>query len=194
MAAMQILPPPPRRAPRKSARNVDSVPAMLTPGEFVLPPDTISRLGGAPALQALVAATHTSVQNPQVDMRNAPRGFRPELFFTSGGPVSEEEKRRQSLIGQIPVDDDVKAPAARESFQSGRSLAAVAKGAGEDAREAWGRGEYGRAAGAGLRGVLAAIPASFVDAGADVAHYGAPAARAALARACLALRTMMGTP
>ncbi|WP_197065110.1 hypothetical protein, partial [Delftia sp. ZNC0008] len=37
----------------------DSIPAMVKPGEFVLPPDTVHAMGGAGALQAAVDATHT---------------------------------------------------------------------------------------------------------------------------------------
>ncbi|HBK00686.1 MAG TPA: hypothetical protein DDZ62_12460, partial [Delftia acidovorans] len=32
----------------------DSIPAMVKPGEFVLPPDTVHAMGGAGALQAAV--------------------------------------------------------------------------------------------------------------------------------------------
>ena len=37
----------------------DSIPAMVAPGEFILPPDTVHAMGGKEALNQVVQATHT---------------------------------------------------------------------------------------------------------------------------------------
>ncbi|MDH0852099.1 hypothetical protein N5D66_29530 [Delftia tsuruhatensis] len=75
----------------------DSIPAMVKPGEFVLPPDTVHAMGGADALKAVVDATHTPVSTEPV----IPRGFKPKVFFDNG-------KRPED---QIPTDGYPKAPA-----------------------------------------------------------------------------------
>jgi len=182
MAAMQMLPPLPEstRGLRKARSGRDSVPAMLTPGEFVLPPDTVARLGGAAGVQALVNATHQK-KKARADMAHAPRGFRPEVLFANGGPVpgneKEEKRRHDALVAQIPRDADIHAPPAQEQYRSGARLGGVAQGAREDVADAWGRGHYAQAAGLGLRGAMAAVPASFMDAGSDIARAAAPAVR-----------------
>ena len=86
----------------------DSVPAMMKPGEFVLPPDTVHAMGGADALQGVVDATHTPVRGFQPGMREriaalGPqiRGFapgarepvEPPMFFANGGAVSATRPR-----------------------------------------------------------------------------------------------------
>ncbi|QRI92522.1 hypothetical protein JQN63_11425 [Delftia lacustris] len=74
----------------------DSIPAMVKPGEFVLPPDTVHAMGGAGALQAAVDATHT----PAPEQAFVPRGFKPKVFFANGGRPED----------QIPTDGYPKAP------------------------------------------------------------------------------------
>ncbi|QPS09565.1 hypothetical protein I6G66_05955 [Delftia acidovorans] len=76
----------------------DSIPAMVKPGEFVLPPDTVHAMGGAGALQAAVDATHT----PSAEEAWVPRGFKPKVFFANGGRPED----------QIPLDGQRAAPAA----------------------------------------------------------------------------------
>lgn len=74
----------------------DSIPAMVKPGEFVLPPDTVHAMGGAGALQAAVDATHT----PAPEQAFVPRGFKPKVFFANGGRPED----------QIPTGGYPKAP------------------------------------------------------------------------------------
>lgn len=90
---------PGQRAALAQAQNQapDSIPAMVKPGEFVLPPDTVHAMGGADALKAVVDATHTPVSTEPV----IPRGFKPKVFFDNG-------KRPED---QIPTDGYPKAPA-----------------------------------------------------------------------------------
>ena len=90
---------PSRTAALAQAQNQapDSIPAMVKPGEFVLPPDTVHAMGGAGALQAAVDATHT----PAPEQAFVPRGFKPKVFFANGGAPED----------QIPTDGYPKAPA-----------------------------------------------------------------------------------
>ncbi len=90
---------PGQRAALAQAQNQapDSIPAMVKPGEFVLPPDTVHAMGGAGALQAAVDATHT----PAPEQAFVPRGFKPKVFFANGGRPED----------QIPTDGYPKAPA-----------------------------------------------------------------------------------
>lgn len=82
----------------------DSIPARLSDGEYVLPADTV-RAVGVDKLDALRAATHTPA-----------RGFSgkdgPEFFFAGGSPggVWEDDKKRRSMVDQIPTGG-VTAPA-----------------------------------------------------------------------------------
>ena len=68
----------------------DSIPAMMKPGEYVLPPDTVQALGGPQVLDATVAQTHTPANAGAI----VPRGFEPRLFFSSGGLAQEEETKQ----------------------------------------------------------------------------------------------------
>ena len=87
----------------------DSIPAMVKPGEFVLPPDTVHAMGGAGALQAAVDATHT----PAPEQAFVPRGFKPKVFFANGGRPED----------QIPLGGQRAAPASVSSrAPSGLSL------------------------------------------------------------------------
>lgn len=89
---------PGQRAALAQAQNQapDSIPAMVKPGEFVLPPDTVHAMGGAGALQAAVDATHT----PAPEQAFVPRGFKPKVFFANGGAPED----------QIPLGGYPKAP------------------------------------------------------------------------------------
>ena len=64
----------------------DSIPAMMKPGEYVLPPDTVQALGGPGALDAAVAQTHTPSDAGAV----VPEGFEPRQFFNNGGMADDE--------------------------------------------------------------------------------------------------------
>ena len=65
----------------------DSIPAMMKPGEYVLPPDTVQ------ALDATVAQTHTPTNAGAI----VPRGFGPRLFFNNGGLVQDEEQKPKPI-------------------------------------------------------------------------------------------------
>lgn len=71
----------------------DSIPAMMKPGEYVLPPDTVQALGGPQALDAAVAQTHTPANAGAI----VPRGFGPRLFFNNGGLVQDEEQKPKPI-------------------------------------------------------------------------------------------------
>lgn len=68
----------------------DSIPAMMKPGEYVLPPDTVAAMGGPQALDATVAQTHTPTNAGAI----VPKGFEPRLFFSGGGLAQEEETKQ----------------------------------------------------------------------------------------------------
>lgn len=70
----------------------DSIPAMVKPGEFVLPPDTVHAMGGAQALQGVVDATHTPLRGfaPQAKPEE------PRQFFSNGGLVEDESPMREN--------------------------------------------------------------------------------------------------
>lgn len=74
----------------------DSIPAMMKPGEFVLPPDTVHAMGGPQALQDVVNATHAPVARGF-----APRAMReePRQFFANGGLVEDENPKRPNSFG-----------------------------------------------------------------------------------------------
>ena len=71
----------------------DSIPGMFKPGEFVLPPDTVHAMGGKEALSQVVQATHTPAPADAV----VPRGFKPEVFFSTGG--APEDKLKKNSFG-----------------------------------------------------------------------------------------------
>lgn len=83
----------PKKAPSAQAQAMnqqpDSVPAMVKPGEYVLPADTVDAVGGQEALDSVVQATHTQAPDTAV----VPQGFEPQYFFSQGGGVPDEEKR-----------------------------------------------------------------------------------------------------
>lgn len=78
----------------------DSIPAMVKPGEFVLPPDTVHAVGGAQALQGVVDATHTPARGfaPQAQPEE------PRQFFANGGPVEDESIKRPGITGAAPAN------------------------------------------------------------------------------------------
>ena len=76
----------------------DSIPAMMKPGEYVLPPDTVAAMGGPGALDATVAQTHTPANAGAI----VPKGFEPRLFFSSGGLAEEEERKPISPANIYP--------------------------------------------------------------------------------------------
>lgn len=105
----------------------DSIVGMFKPGEFVLPPDTVHAMGGKQALQGVVDATHTPVNDglglrrhppepaakPEpglglhramlrsADPVEAPQlGLRPRVFFANGG--APEDQLRQPGLGLAP--------------------------------------------------------------------------------------------
>lgn len=75
----------------------DSIPAMMKPGEFVLPPDTVHAVGGVHFLKKMVDATHTPAPSGAGVPRGVPPEFRPEMFFANGGLVDDEAKRPNSF-------------------------------------------------------------------------------------------------
>lgn len=94
----------------------DSIPGMFKPGEFVLPPDTVHAMGGKEALSQVVQATHTPAPADAV----VPRGFKPEVFFSTGGAPEDKLKKNSfgdaaaasldNKVNQIPTGGP-KAPA-----------------------------------------------------------------------------------
>ena len=94
----------------------DSIPGMFKPGEFVLPPDTVHAMGGKEALSQVVQATHTPAPADAV----VPRGFKPEVFFSTGGAPEDKLKKNSfgdaaaasldNRVNQIPTGGP-KAPA-----------------------------------------------------------------------------------
>ncbi|GAB2531476.1 hypothetical protein [Simplicispira piscis] len=73
----------------------DSVHAMVKPGEFVLPPDTVNAMGGAQALQGVVNATHT----PARGFAPKAKPEEPRQFFANGGLVEDENPKRPNSFG-----------------------------------------------------------------------------------------------
>ncbi len=71
----------------------DSIPAMMKPGEYVLPPDTVAAMGGPQALDATVAQTHTPANVGAI----VPKGFEPRLFFNNGGLAQDEEQKPKPI-------------------------------------------------------------------------------------------------
>ncbi len=59
-----------------------NVPVNLSNGEFSMPPEQVHAVG-VQALEQMKGATHT-----QVPDQNHARGFKPQMFFANGGPVS----------------------------------------------------------------------------------------------------------
>lgn len=82
----------------------DTIPALMAPGEAVLPSDTVQALGPA-NVQGLIDATHKPV-TPVADPRQRVNGEKPQLFFANGGLTPEKDE----LASKIPTGG-IKAPA-----------------------------------------------------------------------------------
>lgn len=135
----------------------DSIPARLSKGEFVLPADTVRKVG-VKSLRDLVHRTHMPSGKPH----------HPARFVDGGGPVDDENKRPNSFgdaaaaardpsvaqVGAAPAGQPPVAPA-----PAGPSLAAAAfpntaraiGGAMDDARSAYQQGGLGAALGQSAR-------------------------------------------
>lgn len=171
-------------AQRAQAQNQapDSIPAMVKPGEFVLPPDTVHAMGGASALQAAVDATHT----PSAAAPKVPRGFKPEVFFDAGGDV-EEQRRRQSLnspggtfpgsrlqgdsgssgmpstqAARIAAQPTV-APAPAADKVGGFGYQQNNQEVGQSIKDSWNQGNYGEAVGKTVAGTVGMVTTPIID-------------------------------
>ena len=146
----------------------DTVPAMMKPGEFVLPPDTVHAMGGEQALQGVVNATHTPVRGFVPHAQAAPE--EPRQFFANGGLVVDDEKKRQPGIFPNNSPDaganiygasnkaigDTVGKAVGFVADAFPGTTAAIKGATQDAKEAYQQGGFGAALGQSAR--VAATP------------------------------------
>lgn len=125
----------------------DSIPAMVKPGEFVLPPDTVHAMGGAGALQAAVDATHT----PAPEQAFVPRGFKPKVFFANGGRPED----------QIPLGGQRAAPAPDRvgGFGYQRNNQEI----GQSIKDSWNQGNYGEAVGKTVAGTVGMVTTPIID-------------------------------
>lgn len=98
----------------------DSIPAMMKPGEYVLPPDTVAAMGGPGALDATVAQTHV----PGNQQAAVPPGFEPKHFFANGGLVEDEQPQQAPAATPNPAPDA--APGGQPAASRGFSPAAPA--------------------------------------------------------------------
>ena len=161
---------PGMRAAVAQAQNQapDTIPAMMKPGEFVLPPDTVHAMGGEQALQGVVNATHTPVRGFVPQAQAAPE--EPRQFFANGGLVVEDEKKRQPGIFPNNSPDaganiygasnkaigDTVGKAAGFVANAFPGTTAAVKGATQDAKDAYQQGGFGAAVGQSAR--VAATP------------------------------------
>jgi hypothetical protein len=100
----------------------DSIPAMMKPGEYVLPPDTVAAMGGPQALDATVAQTHTPTNAGAI----VPKGFEPRLFFNNGGLAQEEEaKQVPTAAPAAPAPASAQTPRAQFVADQNAKLAAA---------------------------------------------------------------------
>lgn len=100
----------------------DSIPAMMKPGEYVLPPDTVAAMGGPQALDATVAQTHTPANVGAI----VPKGFEPRLFFNNGGLAQEEEtKQVPTAAPATPAPASAQTPRAQFVADQNAKLAAA---------------------------------------------------------------------
>ncbi len=181
----------------------DSIPAMVKPGEFVLPPDTVHAMGGAGALQAAVDATHT----PAPEQAFVPRGFKPKVFFANGGAPED----------QIPLGGYPKAPTPDGSQSNamntelgrnvsnlanavpgalGGSARAIARtgGAISGAINSGFNAPRALAGGAGIAGSAAASTPAAASTGANPTPSPAPASSVATPQAIPSAGSPMGPP
>lgn len=125
----------------------DSIPAMVKPGEFVLPPDTVHAMGGAGALQAAIDATHT----PAPEQAFVPRGFKPKVFFANGGRPED----------QIPLGGQRAAPA--PDRVGGFGYQQNNQEIGQSIKDSWNQGNYGEAVGKTVAGTVGMVTTPIID-------------------------------
>ena len=110
----------------------DSIPAMMKPGEYVLPPDTVAAMGGPGALDATVAQTHVPGNQQAV----VPRGFQPKHFFANGGLLDEEQRKPGSVglpgsaLASTPAVAPAAAPTPRAQFVADQNAKLTTANAG----------------------------------------------------------------
>lgn len=100
--------------------SADNIPIAATAGEAVLPVDTTQALGGKPAIDKLIAATHTPVaMGPGRAAQGKGRGIQRRA---NGGVLEEEKKRRdQRMLATVPSAGPG-AAAAPAPYQQGPSV------------------------------------------------------------------------
>lgn len=76
--------------------NGDTVPAMLTPGEFVMPKDSVASIG-IDKLEAMRQATHGR------GFKGGAKGKSGRAHFYDGGLVTEEDKRKTGSMDTEPA-------------------------------------------------------------------------------------------
>lgn len=86
----------------KGGPTSDTIPAMLSPGEFVLPADTTKKIG-AKALMAIVEATHTPSGKPAVKTG--------KVAMADGGDPEEARRRAEQAAAQQASPAPTPAPA-----------------------------------------------------------------------------------
>lgn len=143
----------------------DTVPAMVKPGEFVLPPDTVHAMGGPQALQGVVDATHMPARG------FAPRAHpeEPRQFFADGGLVKDEQQLQQGA-----------APRGFAGFVADAfpNTTAAVKGTMQDAKDAYQTGGLGAAVGQSARVAAAPLIGLADDVATSAARALDPAANA----------------
>ncbi len=168
----------------------DSVPAMLSHGEFVMPADSTAKIG-VQNLEAMRRATHTPVRAGTRKKMSKP------MMMAEGGLVDDEELRRfppasdpVSTVTPMrpqPGAASVMAGQAADALRRGVAAApgpqvlmpgttAVIRGAGDEAGAQFKAGNYGAAAGQVLRGALALPVAGLDDTVGRAARAAAPLA------------------
>lgn len=128
----------------------DSIPAMVKPGEFVLPPDTVHAMGGPGAVQDVVDATHT----PAPEAAIVPRGFEPRMFFANGGSAGDERLRANSFgdAAAAATDAGVKQVGATSTpAQTSSPSGLYMQDRTQEIKDQVGQGQYAQAAGTAAR-------------------------------------------
>lgn len=95
----------------------DSIPAMVKPGEFVLPPDTVHAMGGPDALQGVVDATHTQVRGfaPQAQPEE------PRQFFADGGMVKPKKSFDSDMDAWAQQQEQRRAAGTQAALATGKA-------------------------------------------------------------------------
>lgn len=164
----------------------DSIPARLSAGEFVLPADTVRKVG-VKSLRDLIEQTHVPSGRPRHPAR-----------FADGGLVGEDAKKRQNAFGDLaaatsnpgviqyapnygpagynPQARTVSQVAAEPAApaQMGSNLTAVRQANADEVRNLSAQGNTAQAVGASMRGDLASVPAFLADVGSAIAKDAAP--------------------